>query len=222
MKEAVGRRIGCVLAICLVTAVPAAGQGTDTQAAVTLQATGTFARGGTFTGTITINRFEQDGSRIVAVGFLRGVLTRGGRTVGTVMAGEVSWPVVVRSGGASTVSGPLAAAPQFRRTALAPAPAARIRPVQAAACPVLDVTLAPADVDVLGVQLTTDPVVLNLQGEAGTPLGNLVCAASDLIGNVAGLVQLLSNILGLLTGVLGGLTGGLGGALPGVVASVGY
>ena len=48
----------------------------------------------------------------------------------------------------------------------------------------------------------------------GTPLGDLVCAASDLLGNVAAIVNLLNSILGLVTGLLGGLTGGIGGIIP--------
>ena len=48
-------------------------------------------------------------------------------------------------------------------------------------------------------------------GAAGTPLGDLVCAASDLLGNVAGVVNLLNSLLGVVTGLLGGLTGGLAG-----------
>jgi hypothetical protein len=70
------------------------------------------------------------------------------------------------------------------------------------------------NVDLLGFQVALSAVTLNLSGTQGTPLGDLVCAASDLLGNVAGLVNLLNSILGLLTGLLGGLTGGLGGLVP--------
>ena len=61
--------------------------------------------------------------------------------------------------------------------------------------------------------MTLSPVTLDLSGIVGTPLGDLVCEASELLGNVAGIVNLLNNILGLLLGLLGGLTGGLGGGV---------
>ena len=64
----------------------------------------------------------------------------------------------------------------------------------------------------MGLQVTLDPVALTVTGAAGTPVGDLVCAAEDLLGNVAGLVNVLNNLLGLLTGLLGGATAGLAGA----------
>jgi hypothetical protein len=88
--------------------------------------------------------------------------------------------------------------------------------VQAETCPVLNVALGPHTVDLLGFQVALSAVTLDLTGVVGTPLGDLVCAASDLLSNVAGLVNLLNSILGLVTGLLGGLTGGLGGAIGGI------
>jgi len=41
-----------------------------------------------------------------------------------------------------------------------------------------------------------------------------VCSVSDLLGNVAAIVDLLNSILGLVTGLLGGLLGGIGGIIP--------
>ena len=96
-----------------------------------------------------------------------------------------------------------------------PATTAFLR-VQAETCPVLNVALGPHTVDLLGFQVALSAVTLDLTGVVGTPLGDLVCAASDLLGNVAGLVNLLNSILGLVTGLLGGLTGGLGGAIGGI------
>jgi hypothetical protein len=200
----------------IATEIPARAQAPSPPAAVTLPANGTFARGGEFAGTITINRFEQRGDQIVAVGLVRGVLSRGGRALGSAVAGEVAWPVAVRAGGQLLAGG-------AARTPGAPVPATwplgggspmRTMTVQAEACQVVDLALAPVNVDVLGVQIALSPITFNLSGVTGTPLGDLVCEVSDLLGNVAGLVNLLNSILGLLTGLLGGLLGGLGGALP--------
>jgi hypothetical protein len=183
---------------------------------VTLPAAGTLVGGGEFAGTATINRFERRGNNIVAVGLVTGVLSRDGQTLGSAVAGEVIWPVALR------VGGQVLAASDIARKAT-PLPAAwspntrsdtGVRLVQAEACQVVDLALAPVNVDVLGVQIALGAITFNLSGATGTPLGDLVCAVSDLLGNVAGLVNLLNSILGLLTGLLGGLTGGLGGLVP--------
>jgi hypothetical protein len=196
--------------------IPAGAQGPPPSAAVTLPATGTFARGGEFTGTITINRFEQRGNDIVAVGLVTGVLSRGGRTLGSAVAGEVTWPVAVRAGGQFLAS--VAARKPLTPMPVAWSPGARsefgMLRVQAETCQVVDVALGPVNVDVLGVQIALSPITFNLSGVTGTPLGDLVCAVSDLLGSVADLVNLLNSVLGLLTGLLGGLAGGLGGVVP--------
>jgi hypothetical protein len=58
------------------------------------------------------------------------------------------------------------------------------------------------------------PVTIDINGDAGGPLGNLVCAILATVNNVVGLVNLLNSLLGVVTGLLGGLTGGLGGVVP--------
>ena len=213
------KNLRCTLAVCAVVLSTAAETPTRAQtpspsAAVTLAASGSFARGGQFTGSVTINRFEQRGNQIVAIGLVSGVLSRGGQTLGSAFIGEVTWPVSVRVGGQVLASVPAPSGAQ-----LVAASYADTRPPAAAliaqeGCQVVNVALGPHNIDVLGVVLALDPIALNLTGAAGTALGDLVCAVVDLIGNVAGLVNVLNGILGLLTGLLGGLTGGLGGVPP--------
>jgi hypothetical protein len=201
-----------LLAMMASAAVPAGAQAASGPIALTLPTTGTFAKGGSFTGTISINRFEQRGNEIVAIGFVRGVLSQGNRTLGTGVAGEVAWPVALRSGGQLVVRGHALATARPVQIAWSPGARSPVRmlQVQADSCPVLDVALGPVNVNLLGFQVALSAVTLNLDGVMGTPLGDLVCAVSDLLGNVAGLVNLLNSLLGLLTGLLGGLTGGLG------------
>jgi len=194
----------------------ASAQTTSARAVLTVPVAGTFQGGGDFSGTININRFEQRGSQVVAIGFVSGVLSRANRTLGTAVAGEIAWPVAVKSGGATLVRG-------FRPQQEHAVPALIGMRDQAAPrivlaqstppCPVLDVALGPTTVNLLGAQVALGGVSLSLSGQTG-PLGNLICAASDLLGNVAGVVNLLNSILGLVTGLLGGLTSGLGGAVP--------
>ncbi len=208
-----------VIAASVAWAVPAKAQA-RAQAVLTVPATGTFGGGGEFRGTISINRFERRGNEIVAIGFVAGVLRRGSNSFGTAVAGELAWPVRVSSQG--VVAGVNGRAPatrvgQLRRVSWSSgaSSAAALIPVQAETCPVVNVALGPHTVDLLGVQVALGAVTLDVAGVTGTPLGDAICAASDLLGNVAALVDLLNSILGLVTGLLGGLTGGLsGGMLP--------
>src|SRR2546428_8008137 len=97
MKAVLWRVAGLARPWSLVPAMPAAAQPATTRAVLTLPVAGTFSGGGEFTGSISINRFEQRGNNIVAVGLVSGVLSRH-RRIGTAVAGEVAWPVPVRSG----------------------------------------------------------------------------------------------------------------------------
>lgn len=193
------------LVVSLAGAVPAAAQNARPNGALTLQATGRFARGGEFAGTITINKFEQRGNEIVAIGFVQGTLHRGGRAVATGLAGEVEWPVIVNAG-VSLAGGRAPATGQLRRIN------SSIVLAQAGSCDVVQIALGSVDVNILGVAISLSPVALSLSGDPNEPLGKLICAVSGLLGNVAGLVELLNSILGLLTGLLGGLVG----AIPGI------
>jgi hypothetical protein len=215
MTQGLRRSAGLLAALVITSGVAANAQQTPKPTALNLPVTGTFRGGGTFTGTASINRFEQDGNEIFAVGFVSGTLSRGSRSLGTAVAGEVRWPVAVASGQSQFVAdrAPGPARP-VRIAWVGNEPAPRFLLIQAENCPVLDLSLGPISVDLLGAQVALGAVSLNITGVAGTPLGDLVCQVSDLLGNVAGLVGLLNSILGLLTGLLGGLAGGLGGGLP--------
>jgi hypothetical protein len=212
--KAVTRNTTCVaLLLLLVGAAPAAAQQTG-RAAATVRATGTFTNNGSFAGTVTINRFEQRAGQIVAIGVVQGTLSRANRVIGTALATDVVWTVKVSAGG-----GQLATTSTIVHPGIVPvgwSAMARssfgLTPVQAQGCTPLQVNLSANDVDLLGVQVALDPIGLTVKGAAGTPLGDLVCAAADLVGNVADLVNVLNNLLDLVTGLLGGLTGGVTGA----------
>src|SRR6266513_2292543 len=97
MREDFGmkKNLWVILGLAMLFSVASA----QAASAVKLPVSGTFAGGGQFSGVITINRFEQHGNDIVAVGFVSGVLSRGSKTVGSGLAGEVTWPVSLSSGG---------------------------------------------------------------------------------------------------------------------------
>jgi hypothetical protein len=86
-----------------------------------------------------------------------------------------------------------------------PATTAMRASAAAAECDVLNLVLAPLDLDLLGLQVHLDRVVLNIVAVsgAGKLLGNLLCAVVGLLdGGLSGvlgrLVRLLNRILGQL------------------------
>jgi len=70
-------------------------------------------------------------------------------------------------------------------------------------CEVLDLTLGPLDLDLLGLVVHLDQVVLNITAESGSGklLGNLLCAVSRILdggGPLGAIAGLLNRILGAL------------------------
>jgi hypothetical protein len=214
MKSALTSLCGTAIVLLVAAGVPVAAQQSSARSLM-MPVTGLASGDTVFSGEATITRFEQRSNQIVAVGYVRGVLSRGGQPVGSAL-GQVVWPVAVRTGGIAAIKGQTLDAPGIRHIAdsRAAEPGGRFVLAQAQTCPVLDVALGATNVNLLGINVALAPVGLTLNGQSGTPLGDLVCAVSGLLGNVAGLVNLLNSILGLLTGLLGGLTGGIGGVLP--------
>jgi hypothetical protein len=72
-------------------------------------------------------------------------------------------------------------------------------------CQILDLTLGPLNLNVLGLVVTLNQVHLNITAQPGPGnlLGNLLCSVAGLLdnGNTAG----LNNLLNLLNRLLGGL-----------------
>jgi len=72
-----------------------------------------------------------------------------------------------------------------------------------ATCDILELTLGPLDLDLLGLQVHLDEVhlVIEAQPGPGNLLGNLLCAIAGLLDTNAGLntiARLLNQLLGLL------------------------
>lgn len=185
MNSYFGRAVALVIVLAVTTGVAATANAAD--AALRLPITGSFKGGGDFEGTFTINKFDIHNNQLVAVGVVNGVLTKGNKVVGTVVAGK-TWPVTLRSSAASVSNARVGV----------------VTPAQTT-CPVLQIAFGPVDVNLLGFSVTLGAVSLDIVGEEGTPLGDLVCEISALLGTVADVVGLLNSLLGLLTGLLGGL-----------------
>ena len=150
---------------------------------------GTFGKKGTVRGTFTPRRFKvTDAGVLKAVGRLKATLVRGnGDVVGTTTE-RVKRPVLVPDG---STAGTAAA--------------------QAGACDILHLALAPLDLDLLGLQVHRDKVVLNIvaQSGAGNLLGNLLCAVAGLLdqsGALSGLLAQVSQILNSILAILKAVT----------------
>ncbi len=80
---------------------------------------------------------------------------------------------------------------------------------QRASCDILNLVLGPLDLDLLGLQVHLDKVVLNIvaQSGAGNLLGNLLCSVAGLLDD--GLSGVLGRITRLLNRILGQLNLGL-------------
>jgi hypothetical protein len=71
-------------------------------------------------------------------------------------------------------------------------------------CDILNLVLGPLDLDLLGLQVHLDQVVLDIvaQSGAGNLLGNLLCAVAGLLDS-NGPTNIIANLLNQLLGLLG-------------------
>lgn len=74
-------------------------------------------------------------------------------------------------------------------------------------CPILNLTLGPLDLNLLGLTIHLNQVVLNIVAEsgAGNLLGNLLCAVANLLNNGGPIQTLLGNLVTLLNNILAAL-----------------
>jgi hypothetical protein len=168
------------LAVMLIGgAGPAAAQTSTTPLTKTVKMTGTAKNGKKFKGTYTIKRFTHRGSKLYAVGTLKGRLK--GRRV---TKNNVRIPASLAR----------------------PAQAAQIPPTPNA-CQILNLTLQPIDLNLLGLRLRTSRIDLRLEGVpgAGNLLGNLLCGITGILDPQAAtpasptlLTQVLNALLALV------------------------
>lgn len=137
----------------------------------------------------------KSGDGLVAKGVLVGKIVKPGKDKHFRKA--VTMPVSAVDG--RSVAATPAAARQSA-AAFPPAPAA-------GACNVLNLVLAPLDLNLLGLQVHLDQVVLNIvaQSGAGQLLGNLLCFVAGLLDGGGPLAGLLTQLSGLLNQILGAL-----------------
>jgi hypothetical protein len=149
----------------------------------TSRVVGSFGRAGTVTGKFTPRRFINAQGRLWAVGQLRATLTRAnGNVVGTTTE-RVVLPVRRAEG-----------APVHRSAARQPAPTD---------CQILNLVLGPLDLNLLGLKVHLDRVVLNIFATPGPGnlLGNLLCAIAGLLDR-GGLLTEVRRILNAVLAIL--------------------
>lgn len=151
-------------------------------------ADGTTTGGAPVTGTFTITKFKK----------VKGVITAVGKFTGSVDGGA---PVT------TTASAPVTA---INGTAVGGSKAAAPAAAAAATCDILDLTLGPLHLDLLGLVVDLNQVHLTITAEQGSGnlLGNLLCAVAGLLDNTGGgtgLQGLLQQITNLLNQILGAL-----------------
>ena len=180
-----------LLAVALSAVVAVAAPSADAKkktGGVSTPAAGTTTTGLPVTGTFDITSFKNVDGVITAVGTFTGSVD-GGTTQVTTPATSV-----VQAANGKPLAG-----------GAAPAAAA----AAAGSCSILDLTLGPLHLDLLGLVVDLNQVHLQITAEQGSGnlLGNLLCAVAGLLDNTGtgGLSGLLQSITNLLNQILGQL-----------------
>jgi hypothetical protein len=155
---------------------------------------GTSVDGNVFKGTMDVLGFVNDAGAVKAIGSLTGTLTSAAGVAQSIANAVVLVPVNPDEAARGGFGG---AAP----TAAAPT-------APAVSCQILNLVLGPLDLNLLGLAVHLDKVVLNITAVpgAGNLVGNLLCAVANLLngfnlGNILGtalantLTTLLNNLL---------------------------
>jgi hypothetical protein len=205
MKNTFARSIALGLGVVLVTSMAlvsgsiatASGSTTASRGVVaqnskgqmTSNVVGTTTNGRQVTGKFIPMKFSRHNGHVRARGLINGVVHNADGTTRTFS--------VMRTMRVQSVNGTPATARAAR--------AASAR----ATCPILHLELGPLDLDLLGLQVHLDKVVLNVQAQPGPGnlLGNLLCAVAGLLDG--GLQGLLGQLVTLLNQILAQLGLGL-------------
>ena len=144
---------------------------------------------GTIAGTFSISSFAIQDGALVANGQLNGTVTDTAGKVRTIVT-SIAWPVA--SAGSAEAADAAASCDTAAETTRA--------------CDILNLVLGPLHLDLLGLVIDLNQVVLNITGTtgAGDLLGNLLCAITGLL-DAGSLGQQVVNLLNQLVGVLAGL-----------------
>jgi len=176
--------ISLVLAVTFALVLPldAGAQGNSKANALTVPIAGTStgANPTPFSGTLRITGFERSGNTILAVGTAT-IATAAGDGVAQAAVQQVKIPVKSINGFDLSGTGGAAALAQPQ-----------------AGCDILNLVLGPLDLNLLGLTIHLDQVVLDIVAVPGPGnlLGNLLCAVANLLNGGLGLNALLTQQIG--------------------------
>jgi hypothetical protein len=180
-----------ILAVSLMTMSPglavaqSAGNPTSQRSlAIPVSGTASSAAGAaTVAGTFQLQRFAAQDGKLVGIGTLVATVTdsAGARNIAV---GGIAIPV---------------------EAATSPATGAQAISAQAV-CDILHLTLGPLHLDLLGLVIDLNQVVLDITAEsgAGNLLGNLLCAVTGLLDQTPSPVQQIVGLLNQILQILGG------------------
>jgi hypothetical protein len=146
---------------------------------------------GTFAGTFYLRDFAVENNALVGRGILSGTMTTATGTVLGSVFKQVSLPVSFGSGTAA----------HAKSASFAGGITATVT------CDILNLDLGPLDLNLLGLTVHLNEVVLDIAAQtgAGNLLGNLLCAVTNLLngaGTLVDIANLLNQILQVLIGLL--------------------
>jgi hypothetical protein len=166
-----------------------------------LPVTGSVSGGASFVGTINIRNFAVQQGVTVAVAAISGaIVDASGVQARTGLRATALLPVSVSA--EAGVSG--AAFRPSNRTFAAPGFV-----LASQACGAAHVEIGASNVNLMGVTVMMNPVVLDVGADSGGLIGSLVCQILGLLGNPTMVTSLLNQLLAQLVGLTGGLGGGL-------------
>ncbi len=157
---------------------------------------GALVGGGTFTGRLTATKItiDQVTRQLTMTGVLNGTAVKATGEVVDVANQTFTAPMSINRPGST---------------------ATLIQPAAQASCSILHLDLGPLDLNLLGLDINLNEVILNVVGitGAGNLLGNLLCALTGLL-DIPGALAAITHILDMVNTILSGLTvPGIGGAM---------
>ena len=178
--------VALTAALVLSPAVPASAQNRNTNRLV-VPVTGVAAGVGNVAGDFAISRFALQNNQLVAIGALTATVTDATGQVVRTFTTQVAMPVSKGAASSAASAGAISAA-------------------AIGSCDILNLVLGPLHLDLLGLVIDLNQVVLDITGTTGSGdlLGNLLCTITGLF-DAGSIGTQLVNLLNQLIGVLGAL-----------------
>ena len=197
--------VALTAALATMPAATASAQGTGNQNRnrLVVPITGTATGVGTVAGNYSISEFKIVDGKLVAAGTVTATVRDAAGNVVRTFVAPASVPV---TNGGSKVAKKAVDAGSIGGSCNDADSSVEVTAAQLGSCDILSLVLGPLDLDLLGLQVHLNQVVLDITAQtgAGNLLGNLLCAISGLL-DAGSLGQQVVNLLNQLIGILGSL-----------------